>query len=510
MKINRSKILHFIGVMASFIAIAALALVILHARSLRWKLFTDYYVSFSILCFILLTAFAATIGILYARRTILISLVKTNKFKFTIFIIAAMAGFYFKFSALEFLLFLYAVYAILFIRQSLVENKLYQSIHKLADHFLAGLFTIDSRTPALFAELFILFLPLLIIFNKTAAVEQIIVYVFYLLVIVVILQIMEVKLKIERENYLLTILKNSWNALYKAVADKKHRTRIIISIRSNFRHFITDIIILYLAGLIVFFALIYAAKYMYWEKAFIQAYSQIFDFNDLKTASPYAEEIRALPFGLLPGDLIEVEVSPGAPLSREAMAYFILYQTPHMQETLVFHNNVVMDSDSAFIANIVTHRMRKPTLIWRNWRGNTALPATRIILTVWRPKKAFTRAYSQTFDFNDLKTASPYAEEMRKLPFGLRPGDLIEVEVSPGAPLSREAMAYFILYQTPHVQETLVFQHSVVTDNDSAHIANIVTHRMEKPTLIWRNWYGNAVLPATRIILTVWRPKADM
>ena len=508
MNINRNKILDFVGIMASYIAIAALVLVNLHERSLRWKLFTDHYVSFSMLCFILFAAFAATIGILYFMRTILFSLVKTNTFRYTALISVVVAGFYFKFPAVEFLLFLYAVYAILFIRQSLAENKLYQSIHKLANHFLAGLFNIDSRTPALFAELFILFLPLLIILNKTAAVEQLIVYVFYLLVIVVILQIMEVKLRIERENYLLTILKNSWSALYKAVADKDHWTRIIISVSSNFRHFITNIIILYLAGLIVFGALIYAAKNMYWEKAFIQTFTQTFEFNDLKTASPYAEEMRELPFVLLPGDLIEVEVLPGAPLTRAAMAYFIL--SSHTQETLIFHNNVATDSDSAHIANIVKNRMEKPTLIWRNWCGNVALPATRIILKVWRPKKAFTQAYTQIFAFNDLKTASPYAEEMRELQFVLLPGDLIEVEVLPGAPLTGAAMAYFILYQTPHTQETLVFHNNVVMDSDSAHIANIVKYRMEKPTLIWRNWCGNVTLPATRIILKVWRPKADM
>jgi hypothetical protein len=299
MNIKRNKILYSGAIMASYIAIAALVLVNLHERSLRWKLFTDHYVSFSMLCFILFAAFAATSGILYARRTLFISWLKTNTFRYTLLIIAVTAGFYYKFNALEFLILIYAVYAILFIKRSLDENRLYQSIHKLAH--------------------------------------------------------------------------------------KDRRTRPIISVRSNCRRFITNIMIPYLAGLIVFFALIYAAKNLYWEKAFIQTFTQIFDFNDLKTASPYAEEMRELSFVLLPADLIEVEVLPGAPLTKAAMAYFILYQTPHTQETLVFHNNVATDSDSAHIANIVTYRMKKPTLIWRNWCGKAALPATRIILTVWRP-----------------------------------------------------------------------------------------------------------------------------
>src|SRR5665254_28653 len=35
-----------------------------------------------------------------------------------------------------------------------------------------------------------------------------------------------------------------------------------------------------------------------------------------------------------------------------------------------------------------------------------------------------------------------------------------------------------------------------------------VTYRMEKPTLIWRNWNGNAVLPATRIICLLYTSDA--
>jgi len=264
--INRNKILCFVEIMASYIAIVTFVLIALHGRNLQWELFIDHYVSFSMLRFMLFVSFAATCGILlYARRDLIISLLKTNTFRYAILVIVAIAGVYFRLNAVGFIILLYAVYAILFINQSLDENKLYRSTHKLADHFLAGLFGVDSRTPALLALLLLISLPLLVILKKTAIAENTAVYFYYLLVITVVLKIMELKLGIERESCLLALLKDLWNAFYKTVTDKNRLTRSIIAGCRCCRFVFAINKIMYLAVLMVLLALIYAAKYMYWK-----------------------------------------------------------------------------------------------------------------------------------------------------------------------------------------------------------------------------------------------------
>lgn len=124
--------------------------------------------------------------------------------------------------------------------------------------------------------------------------------------------------------------------------------------------------------------------YIYYNHLRRKVFTQIFDFYEIKAASPYAEEYRELPFVLMPDDLIEVELLPRAPITKETGAFFILYQLPKWRETLIFHSNVVMDGNFAHIFNIVTCRMEKATLIWRNEGRSGVLPATRIILRVWR------------------------------------------------------------------------------------------------------------------------------
>jgi hypothetical protein len=118
------------------------------------------------------------------------------------------------------------------------------------------------------------------------------------------------------------------------------------------------------------------------------------------------------------------------------------------------------------------------------------------------------KMFEQIFDFNDINAASPYAEAQRTLPFVVLPGDLVSVNVLSRAPITEGTRAFFMLYQLPRWEETMLFHSHVIADRNSAHMVSITKCRMEKPTLIWRNW-GGAILPATRIIFTVWRQTAD-
>ena len=118
-----------------------------------------------------------------------------------------------------------------------------------------------------------------------------------------------------------------------------------------------------------------------------QVFTQTFDFNEINAASPYAEETRALfPFELLPGDQVGVEILSSAPLPQETRAWLILCQyTPQKDpETLVFNRLVATNQKSAYMHRIITCKLEKPILVWRNWSGTNTLPATRIIVTVWR------------------------------------------------------------------------------------------------------------------------------
>jgi len=133
-----------------------------------------------------------------------------------------------------------------------------------------------------------------------------------------------------------------------------------------------------------------------------------------------------------------------------------------------------------------------------------AWPASSAMLINPRLRKI---VFTQSFDFNDIKPAYPYAEESRALlPFVLLPGDLVDVEFLPSAPIPEETRAYFIF---PQLQESHIFNTMVVTDGRSTKICDISERRIEKSGIIWRNMDGTAAIPATRIILRVWRQPAD-
>jgi len=371
--INRNKILYFVEIVASYIAIVTFVLVALHGRSLRWKLFIDHYASFSMLCLMLFISFAATCGILlYARRNIVISLLKPNAFRYAILIIAAVAGFYFKFQAVEFIIFMYAVYAILFINQSLDENKLYQSIHKLTDYFIAGIFTIKSRMPALFILLILLSLPLLLIFNKTAVTGDKLMLQHDAFIE------MAQRLKIKKVG-----LASGFNDYDYPVSWRLQRLGVEV------RHITSDRDLEWADAVYASAGKPKATKDWPANGAMLInprlkkiVFTQTFDFNAIKPARPYAEEIRALlPFVLLPGDLIDVEFWPSAPIPKEIMAYFVF---PQWQESHIFNTMVVTDGMSAKICGISIRRIEKAALMWRNMGDTAANPATRIILRVWR------------------------------------------------------------------------------------------------------------------------------
>ena len=265
-KKNSNKLLRGAFIILSYLAIVAFVLIVLRDRAPSLKLFTDHYINISLLWFIFFASFASTAGYLfYSKRNIILSFIKTDIFRYTTLLIVAAVGLYFKFHALDLIILLYAVYAILFINRSLENIQLYKSTLNFIDRFVSGLFHSEGRTPALLALLLIISLPILLILKKTAIAENIAVYAYYFLIITVILQIIELKLGIERENHLLVLLRDSSRAIYAALVDRKIWTKFIVWVRSSCQHLFTRNKILYLTVLMIILALTYAAKSLYWK-----------------------------------------------------------------------------------------------------------------------------------------------------------------------------------------------------------------------------------------------------
>ncbi len=265
-KKTSEKLLRVAFIILSYLAIVAIALIISRERSLFWKVLIDHYIRISTLRFILFTSVAATVGsFIYYRRHIIIPFLKTDTFRYVSLLVVAAGGFYFKFHALDLIILLYAVYAILFINRSLEKTRLYKSALNLVDRLMSVLFHSESRTPALLALLLLICLPMLLILKKTAIAENVAVYAYYLLIITVILQIIEIKLGIERGNHLLVLLRDTSRTIYAALTNKDKWTKLASWVYSSCKRLFTWGKILYVTLLIIILGSLYVTKHLYWK-----------------------------------------------------------------------------------------------------------------------------------------------------------------------------------------------------------------------------------------------------
>ncbi len=261
-KKTSEKLLRGALIILSYLALVAIALIIARDQSLDWRWLIDHYIHISMLLFILFASLAAMVGsFIYYRRHISIPFFKTDTFRFATLLIVAAVGLYFKFHALDLIILLYAIYAVLFINRSLEKTRLYKSTLNFVDRLMSVLFHSESRTPALLALLLLISLPMLLIIKKTTIAENIAVYAYYLLVITVILQIIEIKLGIERGNQLLVFFSDTSRTIYAAFTDKEKWTKFCSSCKRLF----TGGGMLYVAVLIIILGSLYVTKLQYWK-----------------------------------------------------------------------------------------------------------------------------------------------------------------------------------------------------------------------------------------------------
>jgi len=251
------KLLYISFITFSYLALVALLLVILYDQSRTWKLFIDHYIHPLILKFLLFASLAAAVGSYIYNKRHISPYFQTDAFCYVLLLIVATIGLCFKFHAMDLIILLYAVYSILFIKRSSEKTFLYKkSTLNFVDRLISALFHIESRTPALFALLLLIFLPLLIIFKKTSTAENIAVYVYYLLFITVVLQIIEMKSGIERENRLLIFLADTSRQIYAA----------FMNLGRLWKEPYAKGIILYLTVLTGILGCIFIAKFLYWKE----------------------------------------------------------------------------------------------------------------------------------------------------------------------------------------------------------------------------------------------------
>ena len=264
---NSNKLLKkYVGlgeILLTYVAVISFLLLIQYNRAPKWKLFIDHFFKASTL---LIIAVAASAYLLYSKRFKILSLIKTDTFRYIMLSATALLGVYFKFQFMEIIIAFYAVYAILFFNSSIEEAGLYQSTRKLTDYILKAFFDVESRTPALIALILLVFIPLLLMFKKNSAAETTAVYVYYLLVMTVVLQIWETKLAVKnRENRILEGVTAVYGRILRQAVDAEQRARIYDNVRKTVQRIVAGSKTKHFIALSIILAGLYSAKVYYWR-----------------------------------------------------------------------------------------------------------------------------------------------------------------------------------------------------------------------------------------------------
>jgi len=188
----------------TYITPALLTFLVLSRLTWRWKYMIEQVIG-QRLFFAVLAASVIALIVVHRRR--IADFLKPTVVK-TILIMAILGiAVYQKVSPIEFLILAYALFAFFSLRthNAAFKVNLMKTVETIAD-----IFNNEGRTPAVFALLCIITIPVLLILKKSGAAEQLAIYAYYFLVLTVVLQMLEVKLRIERENKLLDLLKEAY------------------------------------------------------------------------------------------------------------------------------------------------------------------------------------------------------------------------------------------------------------------------------------------------------------
>jgi hypothetical protein len=258
-----NKYSSFARIVASYLATISLLLLVQYHRAPKWKVFIDHSVGLSALSIV---ALASSLFSLSMNRRWICSLLRSEVVQYGMLILSVVLGLYWKLSILELIVFSYTVYAIFFIRSSLETNRLYKPARKLTNDILDSILDVESRTPAVLALLLLISLPFLMVLKKTTAAESVAMYVYYLLAITVILQILEVKQGIEKENRLYALFMVGSRAFYRTLTDHQRRSRMFERAWMIVRQALTRRNLAHGAVLLTLLAGIYSAKYSHWKR----------------------------------------------------------------------------------------------------------------------------------------------------------------------------------------------------------------------------------------------------
>ena len=237
---------------------ALLIFFILSHLTWRWNYMVEQFIG-RYLFFGVLAASVITLIVLH-RRSI------TGFFRLVVGRIILVAAFfailiYQKVHLVEFLIITYALFAFIsfFIEKDAIKNYIIKTVEIVID-----IFNNEGRTPAIFALLCFVTIPVLLIFGRYGAAEQLGIYAFYFLVLTLVLQIVEVKLSIRRENPLMILFAKLYiyckNALNR-VAESTRKITWSLFWRSTFSRVLCKTGIFMVILLIIIFV-----QSLYWKK----------------------------------------------------------------------------------------------------------------------------------------------------------------------------------------------------------------------------------------------------
>ena len=278
---HKRVFLNFVEIILSYIAVAALGLVVLDGkRTPIWHLFIDHYIKFPVLVFVFA---AASGGLLYFRPGRILLFLKTGAFRYGIMLTTVVAGLFFKLPAPEVIISLYVFSGILYFSSSSLENE--QLPRTITGQILAAIY--ESRATALFALLLLLCSQLFVILKKTSIADSIGHVIYYLLVITVILRIREIKYGTDNEKVSFAALMKLFKAVRDSISGAKAylcafslgKVQLICRAAKHAGRSFTIYRFFYFVGIIVLLLLISVAQSSYYKENILRNVSGNADYR---------------------------------------------------------------------------------------------------------------------------------------------------------------------------------------------------------------------------------------
>lgn len=242
----------------TYLSPALLIFLVLSRLTARWKYMIEQVIGQRLFFAVLA---ASVIGFIVVHRRRIADLMKLRVVKGILIMVILGIAVYQKVNPVEFLILAYALFALFFLRtyNAGFKGTLMKTLDAITD-----IFNNESRTPAFFALLCIITIPILLILKKSGAAEQLAIYSYYFLVLTVVLQMLEVKLHIERKNKLLDLVKEAY------IYSRDAMVRVADLIRkinwTSFRRSIFSTTLYKISTFIVVISLIVFAQSVYWKR----------------------------------------------------------------------------------------------------------------------------------------------------------------------------------------------------------------------------------------------------